>query len=89
MINGISYLAMIIAMIVLRQKPSAHSADRRKHPWVELLDGARYALSHPLIRSLLVLAALGSVFGGRATALANLTSAVDAVVAGIALSRGG
>lgn len=105
-INGVSYLAMIIAMIVLRQKPSAHSADRRKHPWVELLDGARYALSHPLIRSLLVLAALGSVFGrgalemmpafadavfgGGATALAGLTSAVGAgaVVAGIALSRG-
>ena len=105
-INGISYLAMFIAMIVLRQKPSAHSADRRKHPWVELLDGARYALSHPLIRSLLVLAALGSVFGrgalemmpafadavfgGGATALAGLTSAVGAgaVVAGIALSRG-
>lgn len=105
-LNGISYLAMIIAMIVLRQKPSAPSADRRKHPWVELLDGARYALSHPLIRSLLVLAALGSVFGrgalemmpafadavfgGGATALAGLTSAVGAgaVVAGIALSRG-
>ncbi len=93
-INGISYLSMIAAMFALRQNPSSNPVDRRKHPWVELIEGARYALSRPLIRSLLVLAALGSVFGrgalemmpafadavfgGGAAALAGLTSAVGA-----------
>ena len=91
-INGVSYLAMVVAMLVIRSNLSRDAAKDRKHPWLELLEGLRYVRSHEAIRSLLVLAALGSVFGrgalemlpvfadtvfnGGASALAVLTSAV-------------
>lgn len=92
LVNGISYLALILAMVIIRLRPSPTADRPRKHPWVELLEGARYIVNHPAIRSLLVVSALGSVFGrgalemlpvfadaifnGGATALAILTSAV-------------
>jgi len=93
-INGISYVALIAAMTVVRLNPSAAAHGERKHPWMELVDGARYVVSHTTIRSLLILAALGSVFGrgalemlpafadvvfeGGASALATMTSAIGA-----------
>jgi len=92
--NGISYLALIAAMVVITLNPSAGASVPRKHPWYEMKDGARYALSHPTVRCLLVMAALVSVFGrgalemlpafadevyaGGAKALAILTSAIGA-----------
>lgn len=91
-INGISYLSLIGAMAVVQLNPSATGQDGRKHPWTELVDGARYVLNHATIRSLLILTALGSVFGrgalemlpafadavfeGGASALATMTSAI-------------
>lgn len=91
-LNGISYLALIAALTVVRLNPSGNRHASRKHPFTELADGARYVLSHSVIRPLLVLVALGSVFGrgslemlpafadavfeGGATALAILTSAI-------------
>jgi len=93
-INGISYLALILAMVIIRLNPSPTAGRPRKHPWVELLEGARYIVNHQAIRSLLVVSALASVFGrgalemlpvfsdsvfkGGASALAILTSAVGA-----------
>ncbi len=90
-INGVSYLGMVVAMLVIRTNPSPDATEDRKHPWLELMEGLRYARSHEAIRSLLILAALGSVFGrgalemlpvfadtvfrGGASALAMLTSA--------------
>jgi len=105
-VNGVSYLAMVVAMLVIKTNPSPDAPRDRKHPWLELVEGLQYARSHEAIRRLLILAALGSVFGrgalemlpvfadtvfgGGASALAVLTSAVGggAVLAGIALSRG-
>ncbi|MGB5346253.1 MAG: MFS transporter, partial [Woeseia sp.] len=71
---------------------SGDPARIRKHPVAELVDGARYAFASDAIRHLLLLAALGSVFGrgalemlpvfadtvyqGGASALAILTSAI-------------
>lgn len=91
-INGVSYLAFIAALAVVRLRPSESASSIRKHPWRELLDGARYILGHGAIRSLLILVAVASVFGrgalemmpvfadavfeGGATALAILTSAI-------------
>lgn len=103
-INGVSYLSLIAAMLIVRLNP--HENVERKHPWAELVDGARYVLNHSVIRALLILVAIGSVFGrgalemlpvfadavyeGGATALAILTSAIGAgaVAAGVALTRG-
>ncbi|MGH8223738.1 MAG: MFS transporter [Woeseiaceae bacterium] len=91
-INGVSYLTLIWAMCVVDLNPSSKPREERKHPWHELVDGARYAFTHRTIRGLLLLAALGSVFGrgalemlpafadavyrGGASALAILTSAI-------------
>ena len=91
-INGVSYLAMVVAMLIIKSNLSPDAAKERKHPWLELVEGLHYARSHEAIRSLLILAALGSVFGrgalemlpvfadtvfsGGASALAMLTSAV-------------
>jgi predicted MFS family arabinose efflux permease len=91
-INGVSYLAAIGAMIAVRLNPSSKRADTRKHPWTELVDGARYAFSHKGLRGPLIIAALGAIFGrgalemlpvfadavysGGASALAMLTSAI-------------
>ncbi len=78
LINGVSYLAYIAAMAVVRLNPSSAKRER-KHPWTELLDGARYAFTHRTIRSLLLLAAMGSVFGRGA--LEMLPAFADAVYA--------
>lgn len=91
-INGISYIAFIAAMAVVRLTPSAANRAARKHPWRELMDGAQYILNNPTIRALLLLVAVASVFGrgalemlpaiadavlrGGATTLAILTSAI-------------
>jgi MFS family permease len=91
-VNGVSYLALIAAMVVIELNPFAKPPEARKHPWHELKDGARYVLGHRTIRTLLVVAALVSVFGrgalemlpafaddvydGGASALAILTSAI-------------
>ena len=90
-INGVSYLALIAAMAVVRLNPSAGPKER-KHPWIELVEGARYVFTHTTVRSLLFAVAAGAIFGrgalemlpafvdyvyGRgASALAALTSAI-------------
>ncbi|MGB5346952.1 MAG: MFS transporter, partial [Woeseia sp.] len=62
-INGISYLSLIAALLIVKLIPSGDPARIRKHPVAELVDGARYAFASDAIRHLLLLAALGSVFG--------------------------
>jgi MFS family permease len=90
--NGVSYLALIAALLAVTLNPSASSREARKHPWLEMKDGARYVIRDPLIRGLLIVAALVAVFGrgalemlpvfaddvygGGAAALAILTSAI-------------
>ncbi len=92
-INGVSYVTIIFVMTIVTLRSVSSDAER-KHPWLELVDGARYAFSHELIRALLILVAMASVFGrgalemlpafadavyaGGATALATLTSAIGA-----------
>jgi len=62
-VNGVSYLALIAALLLVRLRPSGTATAPRKHPWDELKDGARYVAGHRTIRGLLMVAALGSVFG--------------------------
>ena len=104
-VNGVTYLAIVAAVMLIRLNPGT---QRRKQPgdvWSELLDGIRYALGHRTIRSLLITVAVASVFGrgalemlpafadavfgGGASALAILTSAIGAgsIVTGLVLSR--
>jgi len=91
-VNGVSYLALIGAMVVVRLNPSEGAKRERKHAWAELKEGAHYVFTHPVVSSLLVAVAAGSVFarGGLemlpafvdvvyergAAGLATLTSAI-------------
>ncbi len=79
-INGVSYVTIIGAMMIVRLNAADSEGAERKHPWQELVDGARYAFSHDVIRALLVLVALASVFGRGA--LEMLPAFADAVYAG-------
>ncbi len=93
-INGVSYVTIIGAMMIVKINPKNDEGRERKHPWLELVDGAHYAFTHDVIRALLVLVAMASGFGrgalemlpafadavyaGGPTALATLTSAIGA-----------
>ena len=93
-VNGISYLSLIAAILIVRLNPTSDERQPRKAVWHEMKDGARYVLAHAEIRAVLVIIALVSVFGrgalemmpaladvvfaGGAAALATLTSAIGA-----------
>ena len=62
-VNGISYLSLITAMVIIRLNPAADRKKEQKHPWLELKDGVRYVLHHESIRAVLIIIALASVFG--------------------------
>ena len=93
-VNGVSYLTLIAAMLVVRLNPSAVRTRPRRHVWHEMGEGVAYAWTHPRIRALLLIVAVASVFGrgvlemlpvfadavyqGGSSALATLTSAIGA-----------
>ena len=62
LVNGISYLALIAAMIVVRLIPAAER-KQKQHVWRELTEGVRYVVHHESIRNILSIIALASVFG--------------------------
>ena len=93
-VNGVTYLAIVAAVMIIRLNPGTRRTKPPGDVWSELLEGVRYVLSHQTIRSLLITVAVASVFGrgalemlpafadkvfnGGASALAILTSAVGA-----------
>ncbi len=93
-LNGVTYLAIVGAVMLVRLNPGSQRSKQPGDLWSELLDGVRYVLGHQTIRSLLITVAVASVFGrgalemlpafadavfkGGASALAILTSAVGA-----------
>ena len=103
-VNGVSYLALIAAMIVVRLNPAPEK--KSKHVWREMGEGINFILARPEIRALLLIIAVASVFGRGAlemmpafadavfargsVGLATLTSAIGAgaVISGLAMSRG-
>jgi len=104
-LNGFSYLGVVASMMVITLNPTSLKRESHQHPLTELLEGARYVATHTTIRGLLMVAALSSVFGrgalemlpvfadeifgGGASALAILTSAIGAgaVIIGLTVSR--
>ena len=62
-INGVSYLAYIFALSIVELRPSVARSKPPGHVGIEMLDGIRYIVQHPTIRSLLLLIAVASVFG--------------------------
>lgn len=63
MINALTYLPMIfvISVVTLHMERAPDAKSRRI--WTSLVDGARYAMSHPMIRSVLALSCFVSLVG--------------------------
>lgn len=68
LINSVSYLASILALFFMRIE---HSKTEKvhKHPVEAIKEGIHYSVAHPMIRTLLVLAAITSIFGWSYTTL--------------------
>jgi predicted MFS family arabinose efflux permease len=62
-VNGISYLAIIAAVTIVKLRPTAPRSARPGDVWAELLDGVRYTVTHKTIRALLITVAVASIFG--------------------------
>lgn len=60
-LNGVSYIAVIIALYFITTPAVIQNAHL--HPIQSIKEGLRYAFSHELIRSLLVLTGVVSIFG--------------------------
>jgi predicted MFS family arabinose efflux permease len=61
--NGLSYLALIAAMLVVRLNPAAEKPAQGRHVWREMGEGINYVLGNAQIRALLLIIAVASVFG--------------------------
>lgn len=77
-LNGISYLGIVAAVCFVKLRPLASHDRKPGDIWSELLEGVRYVRSHPTIRGLLFLIAVGSVFGRGA--LEMMPAFADAVL---------
>ena len=93
-INGVSYLAMVATLVLVRINPAVDRSAAPGDIWSDLRDGIRYVLAHKTIRSLLIIVAVAStqgrgslemmpafadvVFQRGAAGLAMLTSALGA-----------
>lgn len=61
--NALSYLAVIIALLLMRGVPERTSRKEKRGLFDDLLDGLRYVKATPLVLTLLLLAAVTSIFG--------------------------
>ena len=61
-INGISYVAVIIALILMRLV-AMKLPDSHPHPIEAIKDGLSYSFSHPIIKNLLIFSGIVSIFG--------------------------
>ncbi len=68
LIDGISYIAVIISLLSMRIKPREIAATHA-HPWQRLKEGFVYAFGFPPIRSILLLISLLSFMGMSYTVL--------------------
>lgn len=66
-INGLSYGAVIAALISMRI--TGYIPDHKVHPITAIKDGLSYAGNHPVIRNLLIFAGMISIFGWSYTTL--------------------
>jgi len=61
LINGVSYIAVIAALLAMRIKDKVHPSDL--HPLEAIKEGISYTFTHPTIRVLILFAAVISIFG--------------------------
>lgn len=68
LINGLSFIAVIIALGMVKFEESkktlaAHSVKDSRALWIDLIEGFRYVRNRPRVSALLLLAAFTSLFG--------------------------
>lgn len=68
LIDGISYIAVIIALLAMKLEPSKIKISN-KHPWKTLKEGFAYTFGFPPIRYIIMLLALVSFMGMQYTVL--------------------
>lgn len=83
--NGLSFLAVIISLLVMRL-PGERSSHDQRSPWQQLKSGVKYVTEHPDLRGLLLLALFFSTFGISYNTV--LPSFVDRILAGGAAGFG-
>lgn len=62
LVNGLSYIAVIVALLMMRIKPMAIKI-RSQSTIEDLKEGVRYVAGHGIIRALIMIAAVVSLFG--------------------------
>jgi MFS family permease len=62
MLNGLSFLAVIAALLLMKIAPQQRPA-RRGSAWAEVKEGVRYIAAEPTIRTLIGLVGMTSLFG--------------------------
>jgi MFS family permease len=61
-INAVSFLAVIVALLMMHMKPTVARA-RVTSAWHDLKEGLQYIAAHPVIRTIIALASVTSLFG--------------------------
>jgi MFS family permease len=66
-VNGLSFAAVVVALSMVRlsqtREPAAHAVNDRRAILRDLIEGLRYVRNRPRVSSLLILAAVNSLFG--------------------------
>jgi MFS family permease len=61
-INGLSFIAVIVALLLMKVAPPI-APVKRGTAWADLLEGLRYIIDEPAIRTLMFLVAITALFG--------------------------
>ncbi len=61
-LNGISFIAIIISLSLMKLRPWSPPA-RRNSPWTDIKEGLHYVVSHPSIRAMIGLIGAINLFG--------------------------
>jgi len=69
LIDGLSYIAVIAALLAMTIKPRSPQVTKHIHPWQSLKEGFIYTFSFPPIRSIILLLGLVSFMGMQYTVL--------------------
>lgn len=62
-VNAFSYIALLVAVVIVRLRPSAQPPHARGNLWLEMQAGFRYVLANKAIRALLAIVAVAACFG--------------------------
>src|SRR6185437_7149335 len=60
-VNGISYIAVIIALVIMRT--SSNPVRKKINAIKAIREGLKYSFSHPIIRTLILFTGVSSIFG--------------------------